>query len=209
MRLKKNSTVLLQGDSITDAERDKSRLNSYGFGYAQIIAGWIGYRFSAGNVTVINKGLSGNRVIDLRNRWKEDCLDLKPSLVSVMIGINDTWRRYDSNSITTPEDFERDYDYILGQVRDVLHADIILMEPFLVNTKPEFEKWRKEDLGPKQEVVKKLANKYKAVHIPLDKLFAEAQRKREPAFWAGDGIHPEAPGHALIAQNWLKVVGLI
>jgi lysophospholipase L1-like esterase len=209
MRLKKNSTVLLQGDSITDSNRDRSRLDSYGYGYAQIIAGWIGYRFSAGHVTVINKGISGNRVIDLRNRWKEDCLDLNPSLVSILIGINDTWRRYDSNSITTPADFERDYDYILAQVRDVLHADIILMEPFLLNVKQEHETWRKEDLEPKKEIVKKLANKYKAVHIPLDRLFADAQRKREPSFWSKDGIHPEAPGHALIAQHWLKAVGLI
>jgi len=200
-----NAVVLFQGDSITDAGRDREAPDSLGNGYAMMAASWFSAKYPERNVRFINRGISGNRSRDLVARWQEDCLDLKPTWVSIMIGINDTWRRYDSNDATPVEDYERNYDNILTQVRDNLGARIIIIEPFLLPTPPDRVGWR-EDLDPKIDAARRLARKYEALYVPMDGIFAAAAARREPAFWAPDGVHPTPAGHALIARSWLTAV---
>ena len=200
-----NATVLFQGDSITDAGRSRVNDNELGQGYAAMAAAWFSARYAEKRVRFLNRGISGNRVKDLRRRWQRDCLKLKPTWVSIMIGINDTWRRYDSHDPTSTEAYERDYRAILTDVRDKLGARLIVMEPFMLPTPPDREAWR-VDLDPKIAVARALAREFDAVFVPLDGVFAEAATRREMTFWLSDGVHPTPAGPALIAQAWLKAV---
>lgn len=208
MLLKNNQVVLFQGDSITDAGRIRKGDKNLGQGYAMMAASWFSAIYPEKNVRFLNKGISGNRVKDLKSRWEKDCLSLKPDWVSIMIGINDCWRHYDSNDPTTAEEFEADYRIILKQVRDNLDAKIIIMEPFVLPV-PEDRKYWREDLDPKIQVVRKLAREFEAVFIPLDGIFARVSTKKPSDFWAADGVHPTPAGHALIARNWLEAVQAI
>jgi lysophospholipase L1-like esterase len=208
MLINDNDLVLFQGDSVTDAGRNYQDKNSLGTGYANMIAAWFSAMHPEKNVTFRNLGISGHRVCDLQARWKTDCLDVKPSVVSIMIGINDTWRAYDSNDPTSTEKFETGYRDLLEQIRKNLNARIILCEPILLHVMENQSQWRK-DLNPKIDVVRKLAIEYNALLIPFNGIFAQAATRRDPAFWAADGVHPTQAGHALVAQNWLKAVDKI
>ena len=205
-----NDVVLFQGDSITDAERSRTDLNDLGYGYAALVAAWFAALHPDKRVTFINRGISGNRAADLRGRWSPDCIDLKPNWVSIMIGINDTWRRYDSNDATTASVYEDNYRALLTGIRQSLPAQtrILLIEPFVLPVPPDRAAWR-EDLDPKIAVVRRLAREFGTLYIPLDGLYAAASAQREPAFWADDGVHPSLAGHALIAQAWLRTVKAI
>ena len=206
--IEQGAVVLFQGDSITDAGRDRQNGGDMGRGYAMMAAAWFSALNAEKGVTFLNRGISGNTVVDLKGRWQQDCIDLRPDWVSVMIGINDTWRRYDSVDPTSTESYEEDYRHILGRVRAELGAKLVLLEPFVLPTPPDREAWR-EDLDPRIHVVRKLAVEFGALLVPLDGVFAQAACKREAAFWAGDGVHPSAAGHALIAQAWLRAMGAI
>jgi lysophospholipase L1-like esterase len=202
------AVVLFQGDSITDAGRSRENLSDLGYGYATMAAAWLAAGHPELNIRFLNRGISGNRVRDLRARWQGDCLALEPAWVSIMVGINDTWRAFDSNDATPTEDYEADYRVLLEQVRDQLGARLILMEPFLLPTPPDREAWR-VDLDPRIHVVRKLAREFGALLVPLDGIFARAATQRAPEFWAGDGVHPSHAGHALIARAWLDAVGAL
>ena len=208
MLIKDDSLVLFQGDSITDCGRDRNNPDDLGNGYPLLVASLFNSLYPEKNVKFINRGISGNRVRNLKERWQEDCLDLKPDYVSILIGINDCWRRYDNNDPTSSSDYEKDYRYILEKTRDELGAKLILLEPFVLPYPADREAWR-EDLDPKIQVVRKLAREFDALYIALDGLFAEAASKAAPAYWAGDVVHPSPAGHGLIARAWLeKVAGL-
>ena len=200
--------VLLQGDSITDGGRNYADGNDLGTGYAMLVAAWFSAAYPEKRVRFINRGIGGNCTRDLRARWQRDCLDLRPAWVSILIGINDTWRRYDSNDPTPVEAFERDYRAILTTVHDRLRARLVICEPFLLPVPDDRITWR-EDLDPKIAAVRRLAREFEATYVPLDGLFAAAAARREPAFWLPDGVHPTPAAHALIAQAWLKAVRAI
>jgi len=203
--IEENAVVLFQGDSITDAGRSREDDSQLGGGYAMMVASWFSAMYPGKNVRFLNRGISGNRVRDLKARWKEDCLDLKPSWVSIFIGINDTWRRYDSNDPTSAEDYEAAYRNILKQITTHLDARIIMLEPFVLPVPDDRKAWR-IDLDPKIDAARRLAREFGVIYVPLDGIFAAAATQREPAFWAGDGVHPSPAGHALITQSWLKAV---
>ena len=200
-----NALVLFQGDSITDAGRDRGNAAGMGNGYAMMTAAWFSASHPGKKVSFLNRGVSGDRAKDLLARWRPDCLDLKPGWVSIMIGINDCWRRYDGNDPTGADEFARDYRIILEKTREI-GARLVLLEPFVLPVPEDRKGWR-EDLDPKISVVRGLAKEFSAILVPLDRLFAEACRSRSPEFWAADGVHPSPAGHALISQAWLSAVG--
>ncbi|MFQ3610027.1 MAG: SGNH/GDSL hydrolase family protein [Fimbriimonadales bacterium] len=202
-----NSTILFQGDSITDAGRDRNEPNHLGYGYVAMIAQFLDALYPERRLRYLNRGISGNRAKDLLARWETDCLQLRPDWVSILIGINDTWRRYDANDPTSTEAFLQSYRALLQRTREKTSARLILMEPFVLHTPPDRQTWR-EDLDPKIRGVQALAKEFDALLVPLDRLFKEASLKREPAFWAPDGVHPSPAGNALIAQAWLRTVGI-
>ncbi|MFK7692032.1 SGNH/GDSL hydrolase family protein [Paenibacillus sp. HJGM_3] len=204
-RLKQGDVVLFQGDSITDAGRNREVGSDLGRGYAYLTAALFGAKYPEKQVQFLNRGISGNRVINLQERWQADCLDLKPTWVSIYIGINDTWRRYDRQDETSAEKFESGYRDILNRTKESLDAKLVLIEPFVVPHPEDRKTWR-EDLDPKIQVVRELAREYGALLVPLDGLFAAASMRAEPKYWAPDGVHPSPAGHALIAEAWLKAV---
>lgn len=199
------SVVLFQGDSVTHASRGADWVPNIGLGYAMIASSMFSVKYPEKQVEFVNRGFPGREVKDLETVWQEDCLDLKPNLVSLMMGINDCWRRYDKGVVTSPEEFEEKYREILDLTINTLNPKIILMEPFLLPVTKEQLLWR-EDLDPKINIVRKLAIEYKTLFVPTDGLFAQACTKAPPAFWAEDGVHPTPAGHALIAKAWLDVV---
>jgi acyl-CoA thioesterase I len=199
------AVVLFQGDSITDAGRDRYASDHLGSGYAMMASAWFSALYPEKSVHFLNRGIGGNRAVDLRERWQEDSLDLHPTWISIMIGINDTWRRYDRNDPTSVQEYEATYRAILKQTSELLDARLILCEPFVLPTSEDREVWR-EDLDPKIGVVRRLAREFSAILVPLDGIFAQAVTQREPTFWTGDGVHPTLAGHALIAQSWLRAL---
>jgi lysophospholipase L1-like esterase len=203
--LQKNDIVLFQGDSVTDCGRSRENGSDLGKGYAFMAAGQFAHKYPELQVQFINRGVSGNRVTNLQERWQVDCLELKPTVVSIYIGINDTWRKYDSNNPTSAEQFEKGYRDILDRTRSELNARLVLVEPFVLPYPEDRKTWR-EDLDPKIAVVRELAREYGAQLVPLDGLFAAASMRAEPRYWAHDGVHPSPAGHALIAQAWLQAV---
>ena len=209
LKIQDGAKILFTGDSVTDCGRTPTEdINFLGHGYPVFIASLAGARAPEKELTFINTGISGNRVCDLRKRWQHDVIDHKPDIVSILIGINDVWRRYDCNSPTPADIFERDYRAILEQtVRKLPGVQIVMMEPFVLPIPEDRRLWR-EDLDVKLQVVRDLAVEFADVLIPLDGIFNAAACKREKSFWAADGVHPTAAGHALIAENWLSAAGL-
>ena len=197
--------LLFQGDSITDAGRDYRDPEHLGYGYAMLATSWFQALYPEKRVRFLNRGISGERVKDLVARWQEDCLDLRPTWLSLLIGINDTWRRYDSDDPTSVETYEAGYRVLLERTRAAGNIRLILCEPFLLPVSTEIESWR-EDLNPKIMVTRRLAREYGALYVPFDGLFAQAAARREAVFWANDGVHPTPAGHALMAQAWLRAI---
>lgn len=206
-RLQQGDIVLFQGDSITDCGRDRSNPSDLGNGYPLLVDSLFGMTFPELGVKFLNRGISGNRVVDLNERWQEDCLDLKPNWVSIYIGINDCWRRYDSGDPTSTEDFKAGYRQLIERTKAGLDANLVLVEPFVLPHPEDRRAWR-EDLDPKIHAVRELAVEYGALLVPLDGLFAAASARREAAFWAPDGVHPSPAGHGLIAKAWLETLGV-
>lgn len=203
--LDKHEVILFQGDSVTDCGRNKQDLSDLGTGYPLIVSSILSSLYASSDFTFINKGISGNRACDLAARWTQDCIELKPTIVSILIGINDTWRKFDSNDPTSADAFEMHYDTILTRTANEINAKLILLEPFVLPVRDEQSLWR-EDLDPKIHIVRKLSRKYNALYIPTDGIFASAYMKKSPEFWAPDGVHPSYAGHGLIAEAWLNAI---
>lgn len=219
--IKKNYKVLFIGDSITDAGRDrKENSNDLGKGYVYLIAGQFQAKYPKLNVKFINRGINGDRVDTIYNRWDNDCINLKPDIVTILIGINNTIHRFKRDLITTTDEFEKSYRDILEKTVNETNAQIILMEQFLLPVEkkedtpvyvPVYENINqcREDINPKIDVVKKLAREYNTMLISLDGMFASASTKAPSEYWLPDGIHPSPAGAGLIAQAWLKAVNAI
>jgi len=185
------NTIVFAGDSITDCER-RTDPAGLGDGYVRRIAAHLDGAFR-----VVNVGISGNSSGDLRGRWETDVLAERPALVSILVGVNDTWRRYDSGAVTTVEAFESNYRALLDPLAGV---PLVLIEPFLLPINEEQVTWR-EDLDPKLAVVRALAAEYGAILVPADTALADAG---SPAEMAPDGVHPSDRGHDLLAALWLE-----
>ena len=143
MLLKQSDIVLFQGDSVTDVGRIYTEQDDLGKGYPLFISGLFNALYPNINVKFMNRGINGNRTVDLRRRWTEDCIDLEPTVVSILIGINDCWRRYDNNDPTSIDEFVENYRTILDRTRNELDARIILCEPFVLPTPPDRRMWRR------------------------------------------------------------------
>ncbi len=186
------------GDSVTDCGREN--LPPYGDGYVRDIA--LSGKLSG---TIVNVGVSGHRLIDLAARWQSDVLDHDPTRVSVAIGINDTWRRYDDNDLTTIEDFQTRYHKVLNATRAACDPQFVLCEPFLMPVEDAMNTWR-EDLDPKIEVVHAMAKEFGAILVPFDQHFKKLTLTIPMVDLAEDGIHPTVLGHKVMAELWINSV---
>jgi lysophospholipase L1-like esterase len=157
---------------------------------------------------VVNAGISGNRVVDLRARWTRDVVDPQPDVLTVLVGINDTWRRYDAGDPTSSAEFARGYEEILMSATAAGVGRILLATPFLVPITPDQLRWRSEDLDEKIAVVIELAERFGLTLVPLHTAFDSMVQVVGAAALANDGVHPTPLGHSLIAAAWWQAFEL-
>lgn len=207
-----NKTILFQGDSITDAGRERSRdipndAGAMGRGYAYLAMCRLLTDGSGLSLRVFNQGISGNRVPDLRQRWRSDCLGLQPHLLSILIGINDLWHKMDGRYAGSVRDYETGYRELLEATRQVLPAtDLVLCEPFALRCGAVTERWFPE-LDHRRSVAAALAREFAATFVPFQSVFDRAvDAGPSPEYWAADGVHPTPQGHQLMADAWLEAV---
>ena len=210
---KKALTFLFQGDSITDGNRGRSLDPNHimGHGYAFSVASRIGADFPEAGFTFYNRGISGHKITDLQKRWETDTLNLKPDVLSILIGINDTGATINKPAeATTAEEFESIYRSLLTDCRRA-NSEIlfVLGIPFVypVSKRAEnFELWR-NDTNNQQAVIRKLAGEFDAVLIDYPAVFDRAIQKAPIDYWIWDGVHPTVFAHELMAREWMKQVG--
>jgi acyl-CoA thioesterase-1 len=208
MSLQQNDHIVFFGDSITDCGRNRDAQpgdhTGWGGGYVYQLAAALSAELPDYELKFTNKGISGNRIYDLEARLDQDVLSLDPDVVSILIGINDVWRKYDSGVESELSEFTASYRRVLEKIEEQ-GAQIVILEPFLLPVPEDRKAWR-EDLDPKITAIRELAREFEAILVPLDGIFAAASCKRENAFWAADGVHPSPAGHALIANAWQEAV---
>jgi len=206
-----NKTILFQGDSITDAGRNKAHyyLNQgggMGGGYVKHIVTELLGSNPTSELKIYNRGISGNKVYQLRDRWQDDCLQLKPDILSIMIGVNDFWHtlggRYDG-TVTT---YETDLDALLKQTKKSLpDVQFVIGEPFvcLDGTSIEADKWKGE-FEKYQSACRRISDKYNAIWVPYQSVFDEALKVAPTSYWCPDGVHPSMAGNYIMAKAWLS-----
>ena len=208
----KNSTILFQGDSITDCGRNRDAagtpndLRGLGQGYAMMAGAELLSARPADGLRVFNRGISGNRIVDLYARIQGDILNLKPDVLSILIGVNDTWHGKNpdwSNGVAIPK-YERIYRDLLNEVREALpNVKFVLCEPFVLRCGVVRDDWV-DEIDERRAVVAKLAKEFGAVLVPFQSMFDDAVKLAPPEYWAADGVHPSAAGHLLMAKCWLE-----
>jgi lysophospholipase L1-like esterase len=212
VEINKDDVILFQGDSITDAGRkkDDSSINAaaaLGSGYAMIAASDILYKYAEKNVKIYNRGISGNKVYQLAERWDKDCLDLKPNVLSILIGVNDFWHKILGRYDGTIETYRNDFKALLDRTKQKLPGvRLIIGEPYAVKgIKAVDEKWYPE-FNEYRAAAKEIAQLYDAVFIPYQAIYDKAQKEAPGVYWTGDGVHPTLAGANLMAHAWMEAV---
>jgi lysophospholipase L1-like esterase len=206
-----NAVILFQGDSITDAGRDKRRRSpndagALGNGYVLLAASELLAEHPGEGLKVYNRGISGNKVFQLAERWDADCIELKPDLLSILIGVNDLWHRLNGQYDGTVEVYEKDYRALLTRTREALpQVKLAICEPFVLRCGAVTEKWF-PDFDGYRAAARRLTGEFNAVFVAFQSMFDEASRRASPSYWAGDGVHPTIAGARLMARAWLKAV---
>jgi lysophospholipase L1-like esterase len=210
--LAKGNTILFQGDSITDAgrKRDITASNdpgALGNGYALLTAAALLQKYAKFDLKIYNRGISGNKVYQLAERWDKDCLELRPDVLSILIGVNDIWHKLNGEYNGTVEIYRNDYVALLERTRKALpDVKIVICEPFAVpGVKAVDDKWYPEFYGY-QKAAKEIAGMFGAVFIPMQRIYDEAQKQAPGSYWTPDGVHPSLAGAHLMAGAWFETI---
>lgn len=196
--------ILFQGDSITDAGRDRSDIHNLGNGYPKYSAQFLKEKFCDVDFEFFDLGISGNQTIDLVNRLNKDFIEIQPDIVSILIGINDTWHHAEKKDWIPNDVFEERYRTVLAALNEKTNAKIMMLEPFLIPT-PDKDFFR-EDLAPKIEIIRKLAREFADVYLPTDGLLNSAFIGDDPLTFAADGVHPTAKGAEFIGKLYCDYI---
>jgi lysophospholipase L1-like esterase len=204
-------TFLFQGDSITDGNRTRNNDWNHvmGHGYAYIIASKLWYELPAKGLHFFNRGVSGNKVTDLAARWQTDALDIKPNVLSMLIGINDVSAFLNGNKDFTAQQYERGYRTLLQQTKEQLpNIQLVLCEPFILPVGKVKEQWAayEEEVRKRREIVKRLSAEHQTILVEFQQAFNKALAKAPAEYWIWDGIHPMPAGHELMAREWISQV---
>jgi lysophospholipase L1-like esterase len=212
IKLGKDNVILFQGDSITDAGRNRestgfNNSGALGSGYAMLAAADMLEEFASLNLKIYNKGISGNKVYQLAERWDKDCLEIKPDVLSILIGVNDFWHKLNGNYNGTIEIYRNDYNALLERTRKALpDVKLVICEPFAVpGVKAVDSKWFPE-FFEYQKAARELAGKFDAVFVPFQKVYDEALKEAPASYWTGDGVHASLAGAALMAEAWVETI---
>ena len=198
--------ILFQGDSITDAGRDRRNYHDMGNGYPKYASALISQAFPEKEIEFINLGIGGNRTDQLFDRLYLDGIKLEPDIISILIGINDIWHRHGAEYIeTTDAQVATNYRAILERIKKQTNAKIVILSPFLLDNEQK-EAWRPE-LESILPIIRSLADEFADAYIPLDKLFAEALKTQpEPKFYSADGVHPNTNGAEFIGKHYADAI---
>jgi len=212
IKINQNDIILFQGDSITDAGRKREELSpnntsGFGSGYAMIAASVLLNKFADKNVKVYNRGISGNRVPDLQKRWDTDAIALKPTILSIHIGVNDFWRTIDQGAKNTPQQYKQQYKELLDTTLSALpNVQLIIGEPFGVNgVKAVTDAWYPDFIGY-QDAAKEIAKEFNATFLSYQSVFDKAATRGSGDYWTTDGVHTSLAGSNLMAQAWLDLI---
>jgi lysophospholipase L1-like esterase len=211
--LRKEDVVLFQGDSITDAGRNReekgfNNTRALGNGYALLASSRLLHEHADKTLQIANRGISGNKVYQLAERWDEDCLNLKPAVLSILIGVNDFWHTLNGDYTGTIETYRTDLNNLLDRTKQKLPGvKLIIGEPFAVTGVkavdsqwfPRFDEYR--------QAAREIAGKFQAVFIPYQSIFDKATKTAPGVYWTHDGVHPSLAGSQLMAEAWLKAIG--
>lgn len=196
-------TILFQGDSITDAGRSRTNDSERGYGYPTLVAAEIGFKYPC-EYKFINRGISGNRIVDLYARLKRDIINLRPDYLTVLIGINDVWHEIGDNNGVDNEKYFMVYSLVIEEIKRRLpDIKIIILEPFVLKAAATEKNWRvfRRETLMRAESAKRLAEKFGLTFVPLQDKFDEAEKKAPASYWLSDGVHPTEAGHELIAKE--------
>ncbi len=200
--------ILFLGDSITDAQRLERPYAPLGNGYVYFAASFLQARFPHLEFQIENRGVSGDTSRELLHRWRRDCLDWKPDVASILIGINDLWRRYKpvldpQKSPVSAEEYE---DNLRRMLTESLCKGIrfILMEPFFFCR--DCREPMRRDLDDYRNAVYRLSGEFGTILVPLQQAYEQIKHLVADSRWSEDGVHPSTWAHAWIARQWLSAV---
>lgn len=201
-------TILFQGDSITDTNRIREREENIGAGYALLASAELGY-LNPAQYKFINKGISGNQIVDLYARMKTDILNIKPDYMSILIGVNDVWHGFSNNNAVDAEKYYKVYSMLIEEVIEELpDTKIMLLEPYVledyVTSIDGIWETFKEEVALRAKKAREIADKYNLVFVPLQEEFDKASKEHGVRYYTYDGVHPTPFGHELIKRQWLK-----
>jgi lysophospholipase L1-like esterase len=207
------SLVLFQGDSITDSGRDRNaleenHLHGLGHGYAKMVAARLMAERPNDGLRFRNLGISGHRIVDLYARWQEDAINLKPDMLSILIGVNDIWHQYKRGTGVPPAKFARVYRQLLEETREALpKVKLVLGEPFVLDCGAGANgEVPRGEVDAARDAVAALARDFGATLVRFQALFDGAVKQAPAEHWAGDGVHPTAAGHWRMAETWHATV---
>lgn len=205
--------ILFQGDSITDCGRNREEITSIGEGYAHMVKGELGCEYPR-EYEFINKGISGNRIVDVYARIKMDIINLKPDYMSLLIGVNDVWHELGGkHNGVAAEKFEKIYGMLIGEILEALpNIKIMILEPFVLEasataaTEAEPERWDyfRTEVPLRAAAAKRIAEKYNLPFVALQDKLVEACKQAPTSYWLRDGVHPTPMGHWIIKNEWMK-----
>ena len=205
--------IVFQGDSITDTVRNRENDANSGYGYANMVKGALGaaepYKY-----TFYNRGIAGNRIVDLYARMKVDMINLKPDYMSFLVGVNDAWHEYTVQNGVSAEKYELVYGLMIEELqRELPNLKIMILEPFVLpgsateNTEEHPNRWEyfSREVPLRAQAAKRIAEKYNLPFIPLQEMFDELNADAPyQGYWLRDGVHPTPMGHEMIKRKWLK-----
>lgn len=201
-------TILFQGDSITDAGRSREVDQNLGVGYPNLVSAQLAFE-NPGKYNFYNRGISGNRIVDIYARIKRDIINLKPDIMSILVGINDVWHEVDfggKNGVDADK-FYKIYDMLIEEIKAELpDIKIIIMSPYVLKTERTEPDWDyfETEVVKRAEAAKRIAQKYNLPFVDLQAEFDKAIEKADALYWTYEGIHPTYAGHEIIKRQWLK-----
>lgn len=198
--------ILFQGDSITDAKRNPEDDNFGGMGYPTLVAAQLGFEYPQ-KYEFLNRGISGNRVVDLLARVKQDIINLNPQILSILVGVNDVWHEISRQNGVDADQYEVIYDLLVSRIKKALpEIKIMILEPFVLKGIATEESWNifRKEVEERAVIAERIAKKYELAFVPLMGCFDEMARETSASHWLMDGVHPTAAGHELIKRQWIK-----
>ena len=202
--------IVFIGDSVTDVNRSREPVHTecgnklLGAGYPMLAAARLLRDFPSENIVCFNRGISGDRVLNLYARWRMDALNLQPDVLSILIGVNDTWHAKVSNTGVSVERYGRVYRELLSWSKEELPSlKLMLMEPFVLPFGVVGEDWSSE-MAERQAIVRQLAKDFNTGFVPCQDILNEACHIAPQEYWLLDGVHPTLAGHQLLADAWLQ-----